>query len=104
MDCTDSKKLIKQLKYYGITYAAGDNLGREIDGSDKMMLDAATAIETLLAERDAAVRDLTEVCEDNPDVCHLCKHLPCVDKNGKGYCLGWQWRGPRPLTASGRGR
>lgn len=90
----DYKELIEDLRY------AADVTGVcEIE-----LRDAATAIETLLAEREAAVRDLTEVCEDNPDVCHLCKHLPCVDKNGKGYCLGWQWRGPRPLPASGRGR
>lgn len=50
----DYKELIERLKYYGTTYATGDNLGREIDGSDELMLTAATALETLLAERDAA--------------------------------------------------
>ena len=46
----DSKKLIEQLKYYGTTYAIGDNLGKEIDGSDELMLNAATALSTLQAE------------------------------------------------------
>ena len=44
------KKLIEQLKYYGTTYAIGDNLGKEIDGSDELMLNAATALSTLQAE------------------------------------------------------
>ena len=46
----DIEKLIEQLKYYGTTYAIGDNLGKEIDGSDELMLDAATALSTLQAE------------------------------------------------------
>ena len=48
----DIEKLIEQLKYYGTTYAIGDNLGKEIDGSDELMLDAATALSTLQAEND----------------------------------------------------
>lgn len=68
---------------------------REKDGCHCECIQAADAIETLLAERDAAVRDLTKVCEDNPDACHLCKHLPCVDKDGNGHCLGFVWRGPQ---------
>ena len=46
------EKLIEQLKYYGTTYAIGDNLGKEIDGSDELMLDAATALSTLQAENE----------------------------------------------------
>ena len=48
----DSEKLIEQLKYYGTTYAIGDNLGKEIDGSDELMLNAATALSTLQAENE----------------------------------------------------
>ena len=48
----DIEKLIEQLKYYGTTYAIGDNLGKEIDGSDELMLDAATALSTLQAENE----------------------------------------------------
>lgn len=51
------------------------------------------ATETLLAERDAAVEDLTKICEDNPDVCQYCKHMPCTEKYGR--CIGWEWRGPQ---------
>ena len=46
------EKLIEQLKYYGTTYAIGDNLGKEIDGSDELMLNAATALSTLQAENE----------------------------------------------------
>lgn len=53
--------------------------------------DAATAIETLLAEREAAIRDLNELGRDNPDSCYLCKHLPCTEKYGR--CIGLEWRG-----------
>lgn len=54
---------------------------------------AADAIETLLAERDAAVKDLAKICEENPDVCQYCKHMPCTGKHGR--CIGWEWRGPQ---------
>ena len=48
----DIEKLIERLKYYGTTYAIGDNLGKEIDGSDELMLNAATALSTLKAENE----------------------------------------------------
>lgn len=67
---------------------------READGCHCECSLAAIAIETLLEEREAAVRDLTSVCEDNPDVCQLCKHFPCTESHGR--CIGWQWRGPTP--------
>ena len=60
---------------------------------ETIMQEAATAIETLLTERDAAVEALEEVCDENPDACHLCKHMPCTEKYGR--CIGWQWRGPQ---------
>lgn len=44
-------------------------------------------------ERDAAISDLYLVCEDTPDACQLCKHLPCFPENN--HCLGWEWRGPQ---------
>lgn len=56
-------------------------------------LDAADAIETLLADLDAAIADLTALGNDSGDSCHLCKHLPCVDENGNGHCLAFVWRG-----------
>ena len=54
----DIEKLIEQLKYYGTTYAIGDNLGKEIDGSDELMLNAATALSTLQAENAQLRADL----------------------------------------------
>ena len=55
----DIEKLIEQLKYYGTTYAIGDNLGKEIDGSDELMLNAATALSTLQAKNEK-LRDEVE--------------------------------------------
>lgn len=75
----DYKELIKAL--------------RKKDGCHCECLEAATAIENLLAERDAAVEDLTRICEDNPDVCQYCKHMPCTETHGR--CIGWEWRGPQ---------
>lgn len=49
----DYKKLVESLKYYGTTYAVGDSLGREISGTDELMLNAAEAITDRLAENQA---------------------------------------------------
>ena len=57
----DIEKLIEQLKYYGTTYAIGDNLGKEIDGSDELMLNAATALSTLQAENEKLRAELEQV-------------------------------------------
>ena len=54
----DIEKLIERLKYYGTTYAIGDNLGKEVDGSDELMLNAATALSTLQAENAQLRADL----------------------------------------------
>lgn len=64
---------------------------RNKDGCNCECLQAGDAIETLLAERDAAVWDLTEVCEENPDACQYCKHMPCAEPYGR--CVGWEWKG-----------
>lgn len=68
---------------------------REKDGCHCECIQAADAIETLLAERDAAVADLTTLGQDSGDSCHLCRNLPCVNENGEGHCLGFVWRGPQ---------
>ena len=52
------EKLIERLKYYGTTYAIGDNLGKEIDGSDELILNAATALSTLQAKNEKLRADL----------------------------------------------
>lgn len=93
------KELIGRLKYYGTTYAIGDNLGREIDGTDQVMDDAANAIETLLAELDAAMKLL----RTGKSKCDCCMHnessiheYPCRDcKDCGGMSDYWQWRGVR---------
>ena len=46
----DYKELVARLRYYGTEYAIGNNLGREISGSDEVLLSAADAIEALMAE------------------------------------------------------
>ena len=63
--------------------------GGELKRGDALRI--SYSIKTLLAERDAAIKDLEKVCDDNPDVCQYCKHMPCTDNNGK--CIGWEWRG-----------
>lgn len=63
--------------------------------------DAATAIETLLAERDAAIKDMKRVAERSMQKhCYLCKHAaecaPNVrDKRRCYYGDGFEWRGPK---------
>ena len=57
----DIEKLIEQLKYYGTTYAIGDNLGKEIDGSDELVLDAAITLSTLQDENERLRVELEQV-------------------------------------------
>ena len=64
----DIEKLIEQLKYYGTTYAIGDNLGKEIDGSDELMLNAATALSTMKKYCDSVCGHLNEAEELNRKV------------------------------------
>lgn len=85
MDC---KELIERLRKKNQSWAAYHD-----QGLSHVLEDAADAIETLLAERDAAVEDLAKICEENPDVCQYCKHMPCTGKHGR--CIGWEWRGPQ---------
>lgn len=81
----DYEKLIKRLRKYA-------------DFGAKLVVceDAATAIETLLAERDAAVKELHGRCSK-------CKHFssgllefPCTDcRFERGTSDHWEWRGPQ---------
>lgn len=61
----------------------------DLEGKDPLER-AATAIETLLAERDAAVEDML-MAGKTGRLCYVCgkrgKCNPCA-------CEGWQWRGP----------
>ena len=53
----DIKELIDRIKYYGTSYAIGDNLGREIGGTDDLLMAAASALENLDAQLDACVAE-----------------------------------------------
>lgn len=85
----DYEKLIKRLRKYA-------------DFGAKLVVceDAATAIETLLAERDAAVKELHGRCSK-------CKHFssgilefPCTDcRFERGTSDHWEWRGPQKGSA-----
>lgn len=79
----DYKELIERLKHCK-SYKPKHELQRT-------MLDAATAIETLLAEREAAMKDLRrtgcDTCEHRKD-CYPCSK--CMN----GSC--WEWHGLMP--------
>lgn len=114
----DIEKLIEQLKYYGTTYAIGDSLGREIEGSDELMLNAATALSTLQAEnkelraeqkrvkreRDAAVGDMEALMWHSGEGCQICANAVEVHKRpyvrldcklGSGIDCKPKWRGQK---------
>lgn len=88
----DYKELIENLKKV--------TAGLQEDDAPKCAAvceEAATAIETLLAEREAAIEMLNGMC-------HACKHSErdfgddlcryCYE--GGGMSDNWQWRGPTP--------
>lgn len=95
----DYKELIERLKYYGTDYATGGNLGREIMGTDDVLLDAATAIETLLAERDAAVEELRGECRGCERRGGCLFNDQYRDECGNGS--NWKWRGPQKGDVNG---
>ena len=82
----DYKELINRLRY---SRACSDDIA-----------EAATAIETLLAERDAAVEDLWGYCRvcthanigKDGFPCVKCKH---IEFYGTQEIDGWEWRGPQ---------
>ena len=51
------KELIDRIRYYGTSYAIGDNLGREIGGTDDLLMAAASALENLDAQLDVLVKE-----------------------------------------------
>lgn len=91
----DYKELIERLKRQGSVTTYKE---KTICGDCK---DAATAIETLLEERDAAAEELHGRCS-------LCKYfhtgpleLPCTDcKFESGTSDRWEWRGPKKGDAT----
>lgn len=96
----DYKELIEQLRFT-----------QESNTSILLCLcaDAATAIETLLAKRDAAVEELRGICwccvngkkwgkAPSWSKMTTCEHLKeqgiLARGGGKSKCLYWKWRGP----------
>lgn len=87
----DYKELIKQLQR--VIYEVADSVNRYSDNADEIIQLAATAIETLLTERDSAINDA------HYGRCMTCKHCfsggaPCAEcvENFGGYDR-WEWRG-----------
>lgn len=81
----DYKELIKEL--------------RKKDGCHCECLEAATAIENLLAERDAAVEDLSK--RPHPSSCKYgehCDYISVITGRPDCYsCYEWEWRGPQEV-------
>lgn len=101
------KELIEQLKYYGHTYTIGENLGREIQGTDELLMAASDAICELeikltqvKTERDLAVT----LIEKN---CQVCKRRPlCFDQTTKGFNMFHECvsKGRNRFEWNGRGK
>lgn len=56
---------------------------------------SATAIETLLAERDAAVKDLVTA-----ESCKTCGNMSSWCADNPDMCMGYKWRGVPPREAT----
>lgn len=85
----DYKEMIEKLRNICCVYADGGVIRASF------CKDIATAIETLLAERDAAVSDIQRDCitcahyESNNS-----KHIPCEFMEACRFAEHWEWRGP----------
>lgn len=66
-------ELVEKLRYYANTYAIGDNLGREIEGTGELLFEAAEVIEKLIAADVApVVRGRWELHKDGSGTCKRC--------------------------------
>lgn len=76
-------------------------LANPTDGRDNadVMIAAADAIEQLVRERDAAVKDMNTLCSTFADICSFCKNDSrndgdvCVKCKGTDWLEFWEWRG-----------
>lgn len=95
----DYKKIIRQLEYYGTTYAIGDNLDKVIYGTDDLLFSAANAIKSLMAQvqkLDSSLSGETieesegAICGTTGKPCCRCQPGPCEHRNGPAVesCLG----------------
>lgn len=102
----DYKNLIKKLEYQAKTIRNNNCTTMSAEESEA----AANAIETLLAERDAAVEELRGLCwccangeklKKAPmwSMATTCKYMrelgALARSGGKCKCQHWQWRGPQ---------
>lgn len=92
----DYEELIKDSRELGATLAEHFEgaVGEELQ---KICLDAADAIETLLAERYAAIKDIRDYSYNPCKVCIEWKFGRC-SRPGPKDCGGyswWKWRGPQ---------
>lgn len=94
----DYKELIERMRRVDCVYANGGVLQAAI------AKEAATAIETLLAERDAAIEMLRGECRackhnvgwHNVGKCCTCTHETAGPLIPKEQCDdNWKWRGPQ---------
>lgn len=107
----DYKELIGRYRLYATKWENGEQLllNGEMRIQDTLR-EAATAIETLLAERDAAVEDLRGLCWccangkkyenrlpwSKATTCEHMLELGVVARSGgKCKCQFWKWRGPQ---------
>lgn len=82
----DYKELITEIRTYIVkTYQVGFQ--------PEICQRAADAIETILAERDAAVNEMRGICSfcAHKKTCQFGNHLRDICVNGSN----WQWRGPQ---------
>ena len=74
-------ELVEKLKYYANTYAIGDNLGREIQGTDELLFEAAEVIEKIIAADVAPVVRCKD-CKNYADCGTYYRQMYCKHQNG----------------------
>lgn len=88
----DYKELIERLRKENQSWAAYHD-----QGLSHALEDAVDAIETLLAERDAAVENLSK--KPHPSSCKYgehCDYISAITGFPDCYsCDEWEWRGPQ---------
>lgn len=90
------EEVIRKLEYYGTTYAIGDNLGREIQGTEEIMFKSVELIKQQQAEINhfkdlaktnidayfSAKNELEQLKAQQPVKCCECKFYNYHYKNG----------------------
>lgn len=87
----DYKELIETYRHYASRWESGEQL--LLSGAMRIqdtLREAADSIETLLVERDAAVKDLTMIGH-----CKTCWNITPWCADNPDSCEGYVWRGPQ---------